>query len=275
MNQTFSITRFGQLLRKYFSDNRGQLLANLALLIGGMIVMAFLHYYSNYPQSVERGRPIFFFFVGGAAWYVFTWQQTEVLNQKERSITYLLQPASQFEKILLVWLISGPVFLLVYSLTFTVTDSVGLSYVNHHQWTPEQQKFVGSYQLAPWYKSDEFQQTNLVVWVLTALLHPFALAFTLWVRRFTLPLVAVLAFALIIVGMFVNSIILSSLTGSESASYVLPFSSFKSFPPTDQSFYRTIELPQPLGSQIRWLVGSLAVILLYIMAYFRLKEREV
>ena len=32
MNQTFSLTRFGRLLRKYFTDNRGQLGANLALL---------------------------------------------------------------------------------------------------------------------------------------------------------------------------------------------------------------------------------------------------
>lgn len=275
MNQTFSPTRFGRLLRKYFTDNRGQLLANLALLVASMAVMGLLLYYNKYPQSVDRNRPLLFFFIGGTAWYVFTWLQTEVLNQKERSITYLLQPASQFEKILLIWLVSGPGFLLVYSLLLTLMDSIGLSYVNHQQWTPEQQKIVGSYQLAPWYKSDEIVRSKLVVWVLTVLLHPFALAFTLWIRRFTLPLVAVLAFGLLILGMFLNATILANLTGSESANYVLPFSSFISYPPTGQSFYRTIELPQPLGNQIRWLVGSVAVTLLYIIAYFRLKEREV
>lgn len=275
MNQTFSFTRFGRLLRKYFTDNRGQLLANLALLIVGLIILATVIYTGKYPQAVERTRQIPFFFIGWTAWYVFTWQQTETLNQKERAITCLLQPASQLEKMILIWLVSGLGFLIVYSLVFTLIDGVGASYVNHHQWTPEQQKIVGSYQLSPWYKSDEFYKVPLMIWVLSALLHPFALVFLLTIRKFTLPLVVVLGFCLFVGGMFLNSAILSGLTGSDSASYVTPFSNFWSQPPTGESFYRTINLPQPIGNQLRYAVGIIAVVLLYITAYFRLKEREV
>lgn len=274
MNQTFSITRFGRLARKYFTDNQGQLLANVAVLIAGLIILATVVYTGKYPQAVERTRQIPFFFIGWSAWYVFTWQQTETLNQKERAITYLLQPASRLEKIVLIWLLSGLGFLLVYILVFTVIDGVGLSYVNHLKWTPAQQKVVGSYQLVSWYKSDEFFKVPLMIWVLSALLHPFALAFLLFMRRFTLPLVAVLAFCLYIGGMFLNSLILSRLTGSDSASYVIPFSSFWAQPPTGQSFYRTIGLPQPLGNQFRYGVGIVVVVLLYVTAYFRLNERE-
>lgn len=275
MNQTFSITRFGRLTRKHFTDNRGQLLSNVAVLIAGLIILATVIYTGKYPQAVERTRQIPFFFIGWAAWYVFTWQQTETLNQKERAITYLLQPASRLEKITLIWLLSGVGFLLVYALVFTVIDGVGVSYVNQLKWTPAQQKMVGSYQLVSWYKSDEFFKAPLMIWVLSALLHPVALAFLLSIRRFTLPLVAVLAFCFFIGGMFLNSAILSSLTGSDSASYVIPFSNFWAQPLTGESFYRTVSLPQPLGNQIRYVVGVTAVVLLYIIAYFRLKEREV
>ena len=275
MNQTFSLPRFGRLTRKYFTDNRGQLLSNVAVLIAGLIILATVIYTGKYPQAVERTRQIPFFFVGWAAWYVFTWQQTETLNQKERAITYLLQPASRLEKIILIWLLSGVGFLLVYTLVFTAIDGVAVSYVNHLKWTPAQQKIVGSYQLVSWYKSAEFFKAPLTIWVLSALLHPFALAFLLSIRRFTLPLVAVLAFCLFIGGMFLNSAILISLTGSDSASFVIPFSNFLAQSPTGDSVYRTVSLPQSPGNQIRYVVGIVAIVLLYITAYFRLKEREV
>ncbi len=275
MNQTFLFTRFGRLLHKYFTDNRNALLANLGLLISVLIVTAVLVYSAKYPQAVDHNRPIPFIFIGWAAWYVFTWQQTAVLNRREQAITYLLLPASQLEKILLVWLVSGVGFLFAYLLMFTIIDEVGVSYVNHIQWTPEQQKIVGTYQLTSWYKSSQFLRMPLMIWGLSALLHPFALAFSLTIRKFTLPLVAVLAFVLFIGGMFFNSAVLRGLTGSASASYIVPFSNFWSNPPTGESFYRPVDVPQPIRNQIRYLVSILVITLLYITAYFRLKEREV
>ena len=69
MNQTFSLPRFGRLLRTYFSDNRRQLLANLALLLVVLIALACVFYIGN-PTSVDRSRVILFLFVGWVAWYV-------------------------------------------------------------------------------------------------------------------------------------------------------------------------------------------------------------
>ena len=137
MNQTFSLPRFGRLLRKYFTDNRGQLGANLALLTGLMLALTVM-FYSGLPFTVDRNRAISFFFLIWVSWYVFTWLQTETLNHKERALNYLLQPASQFEKFLLLWLVSGVGFLAVYLLLFTVMDSLGVAYVNNKQWTPYQ-----------------------------------------------------------------------------------------------------------------------------------------
>ena len=276
MNQTFSLTRFGRLLGKYFTDNRGQLLANLALLACVLAATSFL-FYIGLPQEVDGKRQVPFFIIGWGAWYVFIWQQTEALNQRERAITYLMQPASKLEKIGLIWLVSGIGFLIVYLLVFTAVDAVGVALVNNRQWTPEQLRQVGSYRLAPWYRSSKFfdnMPAILVVW--SVLLHPFVMAFFLTFRRYTLPLVAVFAFVLVLGGFFANTAILGQLLGVESGSVnnAFPFGNFWIRSPPNREF-RQVDLPQPIGNQIRYSVGIAAVVLLYVTAYFRLKEREV
>ncbi|MFD2569620.1 hypothetical protein ACFSUS_03190 [Spirosoma soli] len=274
MNQTFSLTRFGRLSRKYFIDNRGALLANVGLLVGVLILMTFM-FYRAYPMAVDRNRQVPFFIIGLAAWYVFTWQQADVLNEPKRAITYLLQPASQLEKIALMWLVSGVGFLLTYLLLFTLIDGLGVYYINQRQWTPEQQKIVGSYKLRSWFESAEFFRVSATVWGLSVLLHPFALVFSLWIRKYTFPLVALLAFLLLFLGIFLNSALLRSLTGANDVTSIIPFSNFITSSPTDKSIYRTVHFPQPIANQIRYSVGALAILLLYITAFYRLKEREV
>jgi putative flippase GtrA len=278
MNQTFSISRFGRLLRKYFIDNKGQLLANTGLLVGGLFVLILFAYQAS-PASVRQTRTILFFVLGWACWYVFTVQQTAVLNQKERAINYLMQPASQVEKILLIWLISGLGFVLVYSAVFALFDSIGISYVNNRDWTPEQLAMMrrqGSlFKLTPFFSGISLDDMPRQLWVFTGLLHAFALTFSLLVRRYTLPLVVVVAFGLLIFGVLGNNYLLHMLTGSNTISSVTPFAQANAESPVNQYQYRHVELPQPIGNQLRYLVGITAVILLYITAYIRLKEREV
>ncbi len=278
MNQTFSLSRFGRLLRNYFTDNRGQLLANLALLVGGLFVSGALAY-QGIPAAVSDQRRLLFFLLGWACWYVFTVQQTAAINQKERAINYFMQPASQVEKILLIWLISGVGFVLVYLSVFTLFDTVWVSYVNNRDWSPEQLDMIrhqgNLYELDPIFGDKRMVDTPKQLWVLTALLHPFTMAFSLLVRRYTLPLVVVIAFALLIFSYFGNNFLLHALAGSEKIGSPSPFMDASATSPIDQHQYRRISIAQPVGNQIRYAVGILAVVLLYITAYFRLKEREV
>ena len=266
MNQTFSLPRFGRLLRKYLIDNRGQLLANLALLAVVSIAVALIFYTDN-PIGVERNRSVLFLFIGWAAWYIFIWQQTEVLNHKERAMTYLMQPASQLEKIVLIWLISGVGFIMVYLIIFGLVDAVGVQYVNSKEW-PQ-----GTPKLNSYYEFNGF--VPFILWVFTALLHPLALVLLLVVRRYALPSVAVLAFVLLFIGLIVNSLILANIIDLEGGTRTLPFDSLGVVSPENHNQYRRVNLPQPIGNQLRYAVGIVAVVLLYITAYFRLKEREV
>lgn len=277
MNQTFSVNRFGRLLRMYFIDNRGQLLANIGLLVGGLFVLT-VFAYQGIPSGVDNQRYVLFFLLGWPCWYVFTLQQTAVLNQKERAINYLMQPASQLEKILLIWLVSGVCFVIVYVSAFGIFDAIGVSYVNNRDWSPKELnmiKMVGSSLEIQSIFSDKAKNMPSQMWVLTVLLHPFTMAFSLLIRRYTLPVVVVIAFGLIIFGYISNNSLLHTLIGSDVVNSVSPFMQGTATSPTNRYDYRSIDLPQPIGDQIRYVVGSLVVVLLYVMAYFRLKEREV
>lgn len=276
MNQTFSLPRFGRLLRKYFTDNRAQLGANLALLTGLMLALTVV-FYSSLPFAVDRNRAIPCFFIGWAAWYMFTWLQTDVLNQKERALNYLLQPASQFEKFLLLWLVSGVGFFAVYLLLFTAMDSLGVTYVNSKQWTSYQlgqiKAMGGMMLIKPFYQSNNFWPPTHII-VFTGLLHPLSTAFLLFIRRYSLPLVGVLFMILLAAGYFLNSYVLHWVLNTPEPLSALPFESVGVDAPTGPGS-RKIDLPQPIGNQLRYAVGIVVVVLLYITAYFRLNEREV
>lgn len=266
MNQTFSLSRFGRLVRKYFVDHKGQLLTNLAFLLVVLTVSALIFYNAN-PLAVARNRGFPFFFVGFAAWYVFIWQQIDVLNHKERAMTYLMQPASSLEKIGLIWLVSGLGFLVVYFSLFSLIDTVGVQYVNSQEWPN------GTPVLSPFFAFDGFIPPEL--WVFTVLIHPVALVGLLLVRRYGFPAVAVLAFVLLFIGFMMNSFIVSNMIALKGESSIIPFGRLGVVSPTNSNEYRFIDLPQPIGNQLRFGVGILAIGLLYVAAYFKLKEREV
>ena len=278
MNQTFSWVRFGRLLYKYFTDNRGQLLANVGLLIG-ILLIADVFSYQGWPGAVTNMRALVFFLVGWPCWYVFTVQQINVLNQRERAMNFLLQPASQFEKIALIWLVSGLGFAVVYGLTFTLFDSIGTWIVNHRDWSPKQLDVIrrqgGMFELKPFLVDANTNNVPAQLWAFTTLLHSFTLAFALFVRRYTLPVVVVIAFGIITFGYLGNNYLLHLLTGSDWISSVSPFEKAAAQSPLNQYSYRTLELPQPLSDQLRYTVGIIAICLLYITAFVRLKEREV
>ena len=276
-NQTFSLVRFGRLLRKQFIDSRGQLLTSFALLVGVMTTVGVV-IATGVPPEVDIMRIAAFFIGGWVTWYVFIWQQTDHLNQKERAMSYLLQPASAFEKTLALWLITGVGFVVVYVGCFLLLDAVGVTYVNSREWSAQQLDEIrmrgGMRYLKPVYKSDELADLPPFIWVLTGLLHSFALAMLLTIRRSALSLVAVLGFGLIGVGFFLNIGVAKQLISPGTVVSGKPFEGVIIRTDNPVTFY-ALDLPQPFGDQLSWLVGMMVVLGLYMVAYFKLNEREV
>ena len=276
-NQFFSLPRFGRLLQKQVTDNRGQWLTNFALLAGTMITVAMV-IATGVPQEVDNMRIAAFFIGGWAAWYTFVWQQTDHLNQKERAMSYLLQPASAFEKTLALWLITGVGFVVVYVGYFLLLDAVGVAFINNREWSAQQLDEIrmrgGLSYIKPFYESDELADLPPFIWVLTGLLHSFALAMLLTVRRYALAIVAVLAFVLIGAGFFLNITVANQLISPGDVVSGKPFEGVIIRTDNPATYY-DLALPQPFGDQLRWLVGVVVVSGLYAVAYLKLNEREV
>ncbi|GAB3758560.1 hypothetical protein [Spirosoma pomorum] len=281
MNSYFSMTRFRRLTRTYFIENRAALLLNVGLLLVVLIICA-LFVYDNLPNFIVQSRLATLTLIGTFAWGTFTVQQVTSLRSRERSISYLLRPASRLEKYLLILLVSGLGFFLVYSLLFVLIDAVGLAFVNHRHWTDSQLADIQNYTLdggvvakvEPIYKFQGFDRTSPTTWVMVALIHPVSLALSLLFRRFTLPLVALTIVALVSLGTLGNETVLGTLMnkGPVEVNYGLPLSAVVL---KNKEVYRTLELPQPIGRQLQYLVGVTVVGLLYLTAYYRLKEQEV
>lgn len=273
MNQTFSLSRFGRLLRTYFVENRNALLANVAVLFVVMAGLGFL-VYSSFSWSLPRMRIFFLFFTGGAAWYVFTVQQVTVLNEKERAITYLLRPASKLEKWVQLVVTSGLGFIIVYLLLFTAIDAVGVWYANNRPVEPGRlTDLLNRQTIEPWFVPSQLRDVPAIFWVDAALLHPLSLAFALLIRRYSLPLIPVLVFFALVIVILVNQRLLGSMIGPVSDFSAPPFDRL-SVSRTDSN-WRMVRIPKPAGDMIRYGVGVSAVLLLYVTAFFRLKEREV
>lgn len=277
MNQTFSLSRFGRLLRTYFVENRNILLASVAVLF--VVLAAFLVVvYRQYPISAEMSRYNILFIVGGAAWYIFTAQQVTVLNEKERAITYLLRPASLMEKWLQLVVVSGLLYLVVCLSLFTLIDSVGVWFVNHRSWKPEELRSIrinynNQLTIDSYLTRNQLNEFPRAFWLIAALIHPVSLALALIVRRYTLPLLPVIAFTFVLTLTFLNRQLLQGLFSDQVS--VSPEMFGSAFVEKVNTSWRMVRLPQPAGDIIRYGVEVSAVLLLYVTAFFRLKEREV
>ncbi len=276
MNQTFSLSRFGRLLRTYFTENRTMLLANVAVLFVVLIAFSFVVYHQM-PSVVSNGRYALLFLVGGGAWYLFTVQQMAVLNQKERAISYLLRPASRLEKWAQFVLLSGLGFLILYLLVFTLIDTAGVWFINHRAWKPEELKSIrenydNQLTIGSYLNWAQMSKLPVNFWLSAALIHPASLALALLVRRYTLPLLPVIAFVFVCILIFINKQLLQGFVDDQvSVSGGIFGNAFVE----KGNDWRMVRVPQPIGDVIRYSVGASAVVLLYITAYFRLKEREV
>jgi hypothetical protein len=127
MNQFFNLPRFGRLLRKHTTENLASYALGAAVLLGGMlVVMGFLSYLSGGINHTGQGVLFVLFLIGAGSFFTST-----VLGQfggGSRAALALTLPASQFEKYLVAWLYSLPVFLVVFVADFYLADWLVLSF---------------------------------------------------------------------------------------------------------------------------------------------------
>ncbi len=249
MNQFFNLSRFGRLLRKHTAEQLPTYALGAAVLTGGiLVVVGFLAYVGGGLSHMQQG--ILFTLMLLAAGSFFTSLVLTQFGVGSRAALALTLPASHFEKFLVAWLFSLPVFLAVFTAAFYLADWVALS-------------------LSP--------ATDTLLNIFTAKEAPGLLAFFLVLHGvalwgsifFTRQQFLKTAFGLAllsIVGAVVNFQVMKALIGP-AVQAVFPFGSvnlYNSAPVT---------LPDSQEHWFNWLPLVLAG-LLWLAAYARLTEKQ-
>ena len=118
MNQTFDLNRFAALFKKHTVENYKTYLMSIAVLAGILLLfMGFAAYVSGgfLSQGAQAGFFISFLLISGS---IFTSIIFADLGDKKKAISALTLPASHFEKYLVNWLYSFVIFQLLFVAVF-------------------------------------------------------------------------------------------------------------------------------------------------------------
>jgi len=140
MNNTFNINRFGLLLRRQWLDFGKIYLISLVVIIG--VIIGFYAWYTpsplkhnNYDNDGNldmRFRYGLFLILGFIFISVVASSYFALLGQKSRAILELMTPASTFEKFLGGVFYTGILSLLTYLVLFYLVDLSFVKYINAH-----------------------------------------------------------------------------------------------------------------------------------------------
>lgn len=148
MSQLFNISRFGRLFSKHTTEHGSGYLLATGVLLGGLgLVMGLVAYMSSSP--LVAGQQAAFFVLGlFAAGAFFTSTVFALFGDKKQATAALMLPASHWEKYLVGWLYSLPLFLAVYIGCFYLVDSLVLQFDSYEgPGAPLVQLFAGEEKL--------------------------------------------------------------------------------------------------------------------------------
>ncbi|WP_375435648.1 hypothetical protein [uncultured Hymenobacter sp.] len=256
MNQLFSFSRFGRLLRKHTAEHVRSYLMGTAVLAGGTVaVLGGLTYISDRPLQ-PNVQMILFTYGLLAAGAMFTASVFAAMGDQRQAAPALLLPASHLEKYLVVWLYSLPVFLVVYTCVFLLIDALTL-------------QLASSTEPRVLLDLRENQAISVRALLTYAALHAAALWGAIYFRRRHVIKVAFAVFGLVGVLALVNFQVLKRILVHDIQP-ALPFSDV-----VLATGGQLFELALPPAQQ-PWLIllPLLLAVLLWAGAYARLTEKQ-
>jgi hypothetical protein len=123
MNQFFSFKRFSLLVAKHWADNRKRYVLSIIAFVGLLITWFVFTMLVDSDTPMGKGLQLLtFFFSLFAAGSFYASQYFRDLGSRSRGINFLLVPASAFEKILCSLLYTVVLFFVVFVAAFYVAD---------------------------------------------------------------------------------------------------------------------------------------------------------
>lgn len=123
------ITRLGLFMRRQLTINIHSFWIALGAITGILILISILvAYFNPYELSSLQGLYMAVFYLGG---FIFTSKIFYELHAPNRSYAFLTLPVSNLEKLIGAWLITAPLFILVYLLFIFIITSISSLIAGH------------------------------------------------------------------------------------------------------------------------------------------------
>jgi len=257
MNKTFNAKRFGRLFIKHTTEHYKSYGMSLFVLIGVMLLGgSFLVYMVGARLDIGDQTAMFtmILFLAGT---IFTSTIFADLGDKKKAIPWLLLPASHFEKFLVAWIYSFVVFIIIYTLSFYMIDSLVLS-IKPLEGQPSEMINI--------YRSHAWQ-----VYLVYAFLHGAAIYGAIYFEKLHFIKSAFVFFISFGILVLLNKILLGAMV-KRGVEVAPPFGNLRFFENGQVNDIRLSYKQQ--GINMNYLVMVLAVIF-WVAAYFRLKEKQV
>lgn len=259
MNNIFSLRRFSLLFNKHTTEYYKTYLLSVAVLLGLLAAaLGFSSYVSGGVIHEKVQIAIFWFFMLGVG-SIFTSMVFSDFGDKRKSISMLTLPVSHFEKYLVAWLYSFVIFQLIFVLSFYAVDYLILLIGNSGK--NQGLKIINVF---------SSEQDYAFVFLFYAIFHSLAFLGGIFFEKIHFIKTAFVVLLLCLLAVLINQPIADALFDVKLAK-VVPFVSLG----IEEGGRYYLVRPLPSIEPVMFGLSLSCIALLWIGAYFKLKEKEV
>lgn len=257
MNNLFSLKRFMRFFVKQTTEHYRTYLMSMAVLAGVMLLGgSFLFFVIPEPPDTGMQTAMFviLLLIAGT---IFTSTVFNDYGDKSKAIAALTLPATAFEKYMVGWLYSYPIFMIVYTGVFYLV-LIGLGSMRH--WPAGQHFDI----LSP--------RHDMILFVLVtySILHAISIFGAILFKKLHFIKTGFAFFIGYAFIMIANTLFLKAITGLNVIKIAMPYG-YLNFDTGSKYYSIAEEGPISLGVVTTLLVIALLV---WVAAYFRLKEKQ-
>ena len=267
MNNTFSLKRFALLLKKHGKEHAKIYLLSIVLLAGIIFLVLASASFSNHRNLLPIAQHTIFTLMLWITGSIFTSLSFADLGDKKKASGMLTLPASHLEKYMVMWVYSFVLFLLTFIAVFYFVDWIVISFGVAPAGSEKNHLFNLFYGHNLTGLSSGLPFFDLILY---AFFHAFTFWGSIFFEKLHFVKTAVVFIVLVLILVFANSTLLSMLISTETVRNV-PFEGLSHV--EDGRVFRI-----PPNNLISWLgkiILFAVVAVLWLSAYYRLKEKQV